>query len=204
MPAAYEQLTELAGVLARARALSVRTMIFDVEPLVAWWDSGQESLDRGIAAIAAELAEVPDVRVLMFATNSARRPSAIPSVPGVRVLYLASAGKPVRTAPYRDLPRPGAVIGDQVATDGLLAHRLGYTFLHWNPPLDGMPLGPRLMQGLGALAKPLFFTRKGAQRLHPRRIGRLTGLRMVKRDVPAVGGDSGGNEVRPANPPQFR
>jgi hypothetical protein len=60
-------------------------------------------------------------------------------------MYVASAGKPLRTASYRVLPRPGAVIGDQVATDGLLARRLGYTFLHWSPPLTGVPLGPRLM-----------------------------------------------------------
>lgn len=156
MPAAYEQLTELNGVLDRARELSVRTMIFDVEPLVAWWDSGRESLDRGIAAVVAELAELPDVRAVVFATNSARRPSAIPSVPGVQVTYLASAGKPLRTAPYRALPRPGAVIGDQVATDGLLAYRLGYTFLHWSPRLAGVPLRPRLMGFLGQLARPLF------------------------------------------------
>ncbi len=160
MPAAYEQLTELDGVLARARELSLRTLIFDVEPLVAWWDTSQESLDQGIATIVAETSRLPDVRVLVFATNSARKPSAIPSIQGVTVMYVASAGKPLRTAPYRALPRPGAVIGDQVATDGLLARRLGYTFLHWSPPLTGMPLGPRLMQLLGRLARPLFSARK--------------------------------------------
>jgi predicted HAD superfamily phosphohydrolase YqeG len=132
-------------------------MIFDVEPLVAWWDSGQESLDRGIAAIVSDLRAVPAVRVVVFATNSARRPSAVPSVPGVRVMYLASAGKPLRTVPYRALPRPGAVIGDQVPTDGLLARRLGYTFLHWSPQLTGVPLGPRLMRHLGQVALPLLF-----------------------------------------------
>lgn len=135
-------------------------MIFDVEPLVAWWDSGRESLDRGIAAVVAEVGELPDVRAVVFATNSVRRPSAIPSVPGVQVTYLASAGKPLRTAPYRALPRPGAVIGDQIATDGLLAHRLGYTFLHWSPPMAGVPLRPRLMGFLGRLAQPLFHARK--------------------------------------------
>jgi predicted HAD superfamily phosphohydrolase YqeG len=135
-------------------------MIFDVEPLVAWWNSSREALDRGIAAVVAELGELPDVRVVVFATNSGRRPSVIPSLPGVRVTYLASAGKPLRTAPYRGLPRPGAVIGDQVATDGLLAYRLGYTFLHWSPRLAGMPLGPRLMQLLGRLAQPLLRARK--------------------------------------------
>ena len=166
MPAAYEQLTELDGVLARARELSLRTMIFDVEPLVAWWDTSQESLDQGVATIVAELAQLPDVRVVVFATNSARKPSAIPSIQGVRVMYVASAGKPLRTAPYRDLPRPGAVIGDQVATDGLLARRLGYVFLHWSPRMTGVPLGPRLMQLLGRLAKPLFSTRKEPPREH--------------------------------------
>jgi predicted HAD superfamily phosphohydrolase YqeG len=164
MPAAYEQLTELRGVLARARELSVRTMIFDVEPLVAWWDSGQQALDRGIAAIVADLDEVPELQVLVFSTNSARKPSVIPAAPGVRVRYLASAGKPLRTAPYRGLPRPGAVIGDQVPTDGLLAYRLGFTFLHWNPRLAGVPLGPRLMGVLGRLAQPVFFRRSAAPR----------------------------------------
>jgi predicted HAD superfamily phosphohydrolase YqeG len=159
MPAGYERLTELHGVLARASELSLRTMIFDVEPLVAWWDSSQESLDRGVATIVGLLDQAPETRVVVFATNSARQPSAIPSVPGVRVTYLASAGKPLRTAPYRALPRPGAVIGDQVPTDGLLARRLGYTFLHWSPPLTDVPPGPRLMHVLGRLAQPLLFSR---------------------------------------------
>jgi predicted HAD superfamily phosphohydrolase YqeG len=164
MRTSYEQLTELRDVLTRAGELSLRTMIFDVEPLVAWWDSSQESLDRGVAAVVSELGELPDVREVVFATNSARRPSTVPSVPGVRVTYLASAGKPLRTAPYRGLPRPGAVIGDQVATDGLLARRLGYTFLHWSPQLAGVPLRPRLMGLLGRLAQPLFRTRTGPAR----------------------------------------
>jgi predicted HAD superfamily phosphohydrolase YqeG len=159
MPAAYEHLTELRGVLARARELSVRTMIFDVEPLVAWWDTSQQALDQGIAEITGQLDQVPEVRVVLFATNSARLPSVLPSVPGVRVDYLASAGKPLRTGPYRGLPEPGAVIGDQVPTDGLLAYRLGFTFLHWDPRLAGVPVGPRLMHLLGRLARPLFFTR---------------------------------------------
>jgi predicted HAD superfamily phosphohydrolase YqeG len=158
MRGGYEQVADLRSVLTRARQLSVRTIIFDVEPLVAWWDSGQQALDQGIAAILAELDVVPELQVLVFSTNSARRPTVLPSVPGVRVLYLASAGKPLRTGPYRDLPRPGAVVGDQLATDGLLAFRLGFTFLHWDPPLTGVPPGPRVLHRLGRLARPLFFT----------------------------------------------
>jgi hypothetical protein len=109
--------------------------------------------------VVAELRRLPDLRVAAFATNSVRRPSALQSVPGLRVLYLASARKPLRTAPYHDLPRPGAVVGDQLPTDGLLAVRLGYTFLHWRPELTGVPPGPRLMQLIGRLAKPIVFGR---------------------------------------------
>jgi hypothetical protein len=157
MPAGYERLTDLSGVLARARELSARTLIFDVEPLVAWWDTSQQTLDQGIGGIVTQLDQVPEVRDVMFATNSARRPSALPSVPGVRVSYLASAGKPLRTEAYHGLPGPGAVIGDQVLTDGLLAYRLGFTFLHWDPRLAGIPPGPRLMRLFGRLARPLVF-----------------------------------------------
>jgi predicted HAD superfamily phosphohydrolase YqeG len=157
MPAGYEQVSELGGVLARASELSARTMIFDIEPLVAWWDTSQETLDHGLADIVAGLRAVPRLEVLVFATNSARRPSAVPASTGLRVIYLASAGKPLRTAPYQALPRPGVVIGDQLHTDGLLARRLGYTFLHWNPRLTGVPPGPRLMHLLGRLARPLVF-----------------------------------------------
>lgn len=167
MPAGYEQLTELPRVLARVRELSVRTLIFDVEPLVAWWDSGQQALDRGITVVLGHLDEVPQLRVLVFATNSARRPSAIPPVPGVQVVYVASAGKPLRTAPYRGLPKPGAVIGDQLPTDGLLARRLGFTFLHWDPELTGVPTGPRALHQLGRLTRPLFFGKHTAPRRVP-------------------------------------
>jgi hypothetical protein len=99
------------------------------------------------------------VHVVVFATNSARRPSALPAGDGIRVRYLASAVKPMRTAPYRGLPTPGAVIGDQLPTDGLLAYRLGYAFLHYFPDLASVPAGPRLMHRWGRLVRPVLFRR---------------------------------------------
>ena len=141
----YVRVTGLADLFAEARELSVRTMIFDVEPLVAPWHGSQESLDRGMARILGEVRTVPSVRAVVFATNSARRPSAVPACEGLQVRFLASAEKPLRTAPYHDLPRPGAVAGDQLPTDGILAYRLGFTFLHYTPELTGVPLGPGLM-----------------------------------------------------------
>ena len=74
-------------------------------------------------------------------------------------MYLASAGKPLRTAAYQRFPRPGMVIGDQVATDGILARRLGYAFVLYDPQSSGVPAGPRLMGAAGRLVRPLLFTR---------------------------------------------
>jgi hypothetical protein len=160
MRSRYERHTDLDEMLDRAGKLSVRTLIVDIEPLVSWWDNTQESLDRGVAMVTGKVAALPTVRALVFATNSTRRPSVIPAAGDLEVRYLFSAGKPLRTAPYRDLPRPGAVLGDQVPTDGLLARRLGFTFLHYQPRLDGVPPGPRLMHRLGRLAVPALFCRE--------------------------------------------
>jgi predicted HAD superfamily phosphohydrolase YqeG len=160
----YVRITGLSDLLAEARELSVRTMIVDVEPLVAPWHGSQQSLDQGMARILGEVRTVPSMRVVVFATNSARRPSAVPACDGLQVRYLASAEKPLRTAPYQDLPRPGAVAGDQLPTDGILAYRLGFTFLHYAPELAGVPLGPGLMHRWGELVRPLLFRRPAAGR----------------------------------------
>ena len=160
----YVRVTGLGDLFAKARELSVKTMIFDVEPLVAPWHSSTESLDQGIARVLGEITAVPSVRVVVFSTNSARRPSSVPAPGGVEVRYLASADKPLRTAPYEGLPRPGAVAGDQVPTDGLLAYRLRFTFLHYMPRLADVPLGPALMHRWGELVRPLAFRRSPAGR----------------------------------------
>lgn len=159
MRSRYERHTEFDEILDQVRKLSVRTLIVDIEPLVSWWHNTQESLDWGVAMVVGKVATVPTVRVLVFSTNSVRRPSVIPDAGDLEVRYLASAGKPLRTSPYDNLPRPGAVIGDQVPTDGLLARRLGFTFLHYQPRLDGVPFGPRVMHRLGRLVVPALFGR---------------------------------------------
>jgi len=145
----------------RAAELSAKTVVYDVEPLVAFWDSSQESLDSGLAAVLDQVSTVPGVEVVCFATNSARRPSAVPAAAGIRVMYLSSAQKPMRIAPYQDLPRPGVVIGDQVATDGVLARRLGYTFLYYSPQVKDAPIGPRLLHQGGQLVLPFLFRSSG-------------------------------------------
>jgi|SRR5579875_1543690 len=158
MRAGYVRLAGLDEVLGRVRELSARTVIFDVEPLVAYWDSGQQALDRGVDLVAGQAAAVPEVQVVCFATNSLRRPSGVPCGDGARVVYVASAGKPLRTWWYAGFPRPGVVVGDQIATDGVLARRLGYAFVQCRP-LGAVPAGPWLMKGVGWLVRPLAFTR---------------------------------------------
>jgi predicted HAD superfamily phosphohydrolase YqeG len=155
----YVRVATPADLFAAARELAAKTMIFDVEPLVAPWNSSQESLDQGIARILSDVRAVPSVQVVVFSTNSARRPAALPPGNGIQVRYLASAGKPLRIAPYRSLPRPGAVAGDQLPTDGVLAYRLRFTFLHYMPQLTGVPFGPGLMHRWGELVRPVLFRR---------------------------------------------
>ena len=83
MTSGYARVNTEADLFAKARELSVRTIIFDVEPLVTYWHSGQKSLDQGVARILDEVKAVPLVRVVVFATNSARRPTALPACDGI-------------------------------------------------------------------------------------------------------------------------
>jgi predicted HAD superfamily phosphohydrolase YqeG len=154
----YQQFADAGDLPGLVAALAARTIVFDVEPLVAAWDGSQDALDRGISGVLDLVAIVPTVRAVCFATNSARRPSTVPRVSGIDVTYLVSARKPVSVTQYSRLPRPGVVVGDQVLTDGLLARRLGYSFLHYRHPQPG-PVGPRLLDGVGQLARPLIFRR---------------------------------------------
>lgn len=100
MRTVFEYATDLGDAVRRAGKLSARTAIFGVEPLVACWNSSQEDLDGGIARVLSEIATLPTVEVVCFSTNSRRRPLVVPSTAGVRVVYLTSAGRPLRTTAY--------------------------------------------------------------------------------------------------------
>jgi predicted HAD superfamily phosphohydrolase YqeG len=156
--AVFERATDLADAVHRTGELSAKTVVFDIEPVVAYWNGTQKDLDEGIARVLNEIANLPTVEVVCFSTNSLRRLSVVPTATGVRVVYLASAAKPLRTAAYQRFPRPGVVIGDQVATDGILARRLRYAFILVDQP-PRVPTGARLMAALGRLLRPLLFTK---------------------------------------------
>ena len=153
----YRACHDLSEVMRALAELAPRTVVVDVEPLVAHWNTDRRALDTGIAAFVDRLAADPGrIQSLVFATNSTRRPGPLPGGhPFVR--YISHAGKPLRTDPFRGLVRPGVVVGDQIPTDGVLAWRLGLTFVHYIPEGLDVPLGPRVMHALGyPLHRPLF------------------------------------------------
>lgn len=157
MRAEYQPVLDAADVPSLIRQRSARTVIIDIEPLIAPWDSGRDALDEGVARFVGQARTIGCLRVVCFATNSARLPSALPDVAGLQVEYLASARKPLRTTPYKGMPVPGVVVGDQIATDGMLAARIGFTFLHYRPRPSSMPGGPLLLFRCGEVLRPVLF-----------------------------------------------
>lgn len=154
--ALYEAVTA-EQVWALVRGLAARTLVFDVEPLVAVWATDTAALDAGVGETLRLVAELNGVEAVLFATNSVRRPTALPGLAGLRVGYRSSARKPLRTRGYRELPSPGLVIGDQIATDGALAWRLGFDFVYFRPERDRIPLRPRVLDLVGSGLRPLIF-----------------------------------------------
>jgi hypothetical protein len=103
-------------------------LVLDIEPWVAHWSTGQTELDQATARIAAQW---PDTPVLVV-TNSVREVSA--HVLPASWQQVNKARKP--TTRGLVVP-PGAVlIGDQPLQDGMLAWRLGATFVQVPVPGD--------------------------------------------------------------------
>lgn len=168
---AYEYLDDADEALRRVRELSPATVVFDVEPLVAYWDTDDATLAAGLEHVLRELWSASAIHAIGFSTNSSRWCSVADiMIDGVRVgdherqvFYLASARKPLNIAAYRDLPHPGIVVGDQIATDGALARRLGYSFLHYRPRYAAPP-GPRMMGLIGRPLRRALFTPQAPDR----------------------------------------
>lgn len=155
MRTAYREVADLAGATAWVGELGASTVVLDVEPLVAVWDTDDAALRVGVEDAVALLAGVPGVEIVGFATNSLRRLTGV--VPGGG-LFVRAARKPLPTRPYRDLPRPAVLVGDQLLTDGLLAWRLGFAFAHVHSSALPRPWGPAALWLLGRPLRHLLFT----------------------------------------------
>ena len=150
----YREVTNLATVVDWLGELGARTVLLDVEPLVAVWDTGDAELKRGVDEAVALLSEVPSLESVGFATNSLRKLSG--AVAG-NAFFVTAARKPLLTRPYRHLPHPGVVVGDQLATDGVLAWRLGFAFAYVRHPETRHPWGPALLRQLSRPLRRLLF-----------------------------------------------
>ncbi len=153
----FRAVAGLDDVIAWHDELGARSLIFDVEPLVALWDTDEQALRIGVETVVDRLSSVDGVEAVCFATNSTRH-LHLDSHKGMAVSYIAGARKPLSLDHYRHLPRPGMVVGDQVATDGLLARRLGFAFAHVQYTAFPPPLGPRMMRQLGRPLRPRLFS----------------------------------------------
>jgi predicted HAD superfamily phosphohydrolase YqeG len=147
-----------ATISGALRDHHIASVVVDVEPLVAIWNSGDEELASGLTMLIERLAELPEIETVSFATNSKRAPRAALEHARLRLTYVHSAGKPwLRLDVLRRLPRPLAVIGDQGLTDGLLAWRLNALFINLVVPADS-PHGVRFQAAAGQLVRRIFFS----------------------------------------------
>lgn len=120
---------DVPALLIALGRLGPATFVVDVEPLVVPWDSAPTLFANAADDFAQAMrASVPSVASVIYSSNS-RCPRAADGKSWIRVV--TAARKPWRTRYLHDAPRPIAVVGNQVLTDGLLAWRLGASFLHW-------------------------------------------------------------------------
>lgn len=135
------------------------SVIVDVEPAVAAWDTDAATLKEGLEHVTSELAHLATVREIVFLTNSPRLAPPPPPPPsaGARAFtYRARARKPWRLWSLQELRAPVVVIGDQILTDGLLAHRLGADFVHM-PHHGRVPWWPAAQAFAGRFLRRLLF-----------------------------------------------
>ena len=142
---------DIPALLVALGRLRPATLVVDVEPLVVPWDSAPtlfaNAADDFMQTVRANL---PSVTSVVNSSHS-RCPRAADGKPDIRIV--TAARKPWRTKYLHDEPGPVAVAGDQVLTDGLLAWRLGASFLHWQVA-GPMPRWPRLQRWIGRIAAP--------------------------------------------------
>jgi predicted HAD superfamily phosphohydrolase YqeG len=145
---------DVPALLVALDRLRPATLVVDVEPLVIPWDSAPtlfaNAADDFVQTVRAS---IPSVTNVVYSSNS-RCPRAADGKPDFRIV--TAARKPWRTRYLHDEPGPVAVAGDQVLTDGLLAWRLGASFLHWQVA-GPMPRWPRLQRWIGRIAAPFLF-----------------------------------------------
>jgi predicted HAD superfamily phosphohydrolase YqeG len=136
-----DRIEAVCRVVAEAGA---RTVVLDVQPMFRGWRSSEVNMEVG-PVVSALRAASPELVSLVFASNARRLDLVPPDGCGPVVV---GARKPWRVGYLSAAPVPIVVVGDQVVTDGLLAWRIGATFVHWRDA-GPAPKWPRIQRGLG-------------------------------------------------------
>jgi len=145
---------DVPGLLVVLGSLRPATLVVDVEPLVVPWDSAPTLFAKAADDFARTVrATVPSVISVIYSSNS-RRPRDADSHSCIRIV--TAARKPWRTRYLHGEPKPVTVAGDQVLTDGLLAWRLGASFIHCQVA-EPMPRWPQLQHWFGQIVAPFLF-----------------------------------------------
>jgi hypothetical protein len=86
MKASYLSAATVAEVIDHLGRLRARTIVFDLEPLVAFWDTDHTVVAAGIADVLDQLQGM-GLEQIVFATNSTRTPETVPIVGPTNVSY---------------------------------------------------------------------------------------------------------------------
>jgi hypothetical protein len=81
----YYEYSSADKIISRLTQLAPRAVIFDVEPTIAHWNTGELELDDGVSCFIRKLSAVTSVQVLIFATNSSRQSSTMPTRAGIEI-----------------------------------------------------------------------------------------------------------------------
>jgi hypothetical protein len=147
----YTMPTDLPVLASLVARLGVATLIVDVEPLLRSWGSHTAGYMRNAERMQALVAAAaPTVTDIIFASNSPRDLAPLGGPCRLRTTVVAGARKPWLTWYARGRPRPIAVLGDQIMTDGILAWRLHGDFIHICIEKK-VPWWPRIQRAIGQL-----------------------------------------------------
>jgi predicted HAD superfamily phosphohydrolase YqeG len=140
---------ELERVVGICRRLEPDVLVLDLEPLLLRWDAADEQLELSWARFL-RLIRGSTVRMVLVVSSS-RRELSLVTPRDLHVRVVRRARKPLVSRAtlglYGGAGRRGVVCGDVSLTDGLLAARLGYTFVHVEAP--GRPLYPVIQDFVG-------------------------------------------------------
>jgi predicted HAD superfamily phosphohydrolase YqeG len=131
---------------------NVETVLVDVENTIAPYTPTKTQLAQSLRMAIKELEQVESLKRVWFLSNSSLVRVDTPTS-RLEVRVVPRAGKPLLRRSLLseiDLDRGHlAVWGDQPLTDGLLARRLGATFLYQSARMAGEPAWPRLLRFMG-------------------------------------------------------